>query len=393
MRHLCILGSTGSIGESTLDVVRQHPHHFSIASLTANTQIEKLALQCIEFRPSIAVVSTLDLANKLRSLIGSTKTTVLYGPDGLLEAVRLSQVDTIMAAIVGAAGLLSTLEAAKLGKRILLANKEALVMSGELMINLVRKTGAELLPIDSEHNAIFQCLPQKEIGKDSTQQHLAVKELLLTASGGPFLHRDLSSFQEITPSEACKHPNWAMGRKISVDSATMMNKGLELIEAMWLFDTPPEKIKVVIHPQSIIHSMVRYIDGSIIAQMGAPDMRTPIAYGLGWPNRISSGVQELDFEMLSNLTFHALDNQRFPLLKLARLVAGQGGTAPTIMNAANEIAVAAFLNLQIKFTHINEVVDFVLNTIEISNVENLETILETDKMVRDFTSKYIQRTY
>ena len=393
MRHLCILGSTGSIGENTLDVVRQHPDQFCIASLSANTQIEKLAVQCIEFKPSIAVVSTLDLANQLRNLIGSTKTTVLHGPDGLLEAVRLSQVDTVMAAIVGAAGLLPTLEAAKLGKRILLANKEALVMSGELMINLVRKTGAELLPIDSEHNAIFQCLPQKEIGQDSTQQHLAVKELLLTASGGPFLHRDLSSFQEITPSEACKHPNWAMGRKISVDSATMMNKGLELIEAMWLFDTPPEKIRVVIHPQSIIHSMVRYIDGSIIAQMGAPDMRTPIAYGLGWPNRISSGVRELDFEMLSNLTFHALDDQRFPLLKLARFVAGQGGTAPTIMNAANEIAVAAFLNLQIKFTQINEVVDSVLNTLETSNVENLETILEADKMVRDFTSNYIQRTY
>ena len=393
MRHLCILGSTGSIGENTLDVVRQHPEQFCITSLSANTQIEKLAVQCIEFKPSIAVVSTLDLANQLRNLIGSTKTTVLHGPDGLLEAVRLSQVDTVMAAIVGAAGLLPTLEAAKLGKRILLANKEALVMSGELMINLVRKTGAELLPIDSEHNAIFQCLPQKEIGQDSTQQHLAVKELLLTASGGPFLHRDLSSFQEITPSEACKHPNWAMGRKISVDSATMMNKGLELIEAMWLFDTPPEKIRVVIHPQSIIHSMVRYIDGSIIAQMGAPDMRTPIAYGLGWPNRISSGVRELDFEMLSNLTFHALDDQRFPLLKLARFVAGQGGTAPTIMNAANEIAVAAFLNLQIKFTQINEVVDSVLNTLETSNVENLETILEADKMVRDFTSNYIQRTY
>jgi len=393
MRHLCILGSTGSIGENTLDVVRQHPEQFCIASLSANTQIEKLAVQCIEFKPSIAVVSTLDLANQLRNLIGSTKTTVLHGPDGLLEAVRLSQVDTVMAAIVGAAGLLPTLEAAKLGKRILLANKEALVMSGELMINLVRKTGAELLPIDSEHNAIFQCLPQKEIGQDSTQQHLAVKELLLTASGGPFLHRDLSSFQEITPSEACKHPNWAMGRKISVDSATMMNKGLELIEAMWLFDTPPEKIRVVIHPQSIIHSMVRYIDGSIIAQMGAPDMRTPIAYGLGWPNRISSGVRELDFEMLSNLTFHALDDHRFPLLKLARFVAGQGGTAPTIMNAANEIAVAAFLNLQIKFTQINEVVDSVLNTLETSNVENLETILEADKMVRDFTSNYIQRTY
>jgi len=393
MRHLCILGSTGSIGENTLDVVRQHPDQFCIASLSANTQIEKLAVQCIEFKPSIAVVSTLDLANQLRNLIGSTKTTVLHGPDGLLEAVRLSQVDTVMAAIVGAAGLLPTLEAAKLGKRILLANKEALVMSGELMINLVRKTGAELLPIDSEHNAIFQCLPQKEIGQDSTQQHLAVKELLLTASGGPFLHRDLSSFQDISPAEACKHPNWAMGRKISVDSATMMNKGLELIEAMWLFDTPPEKIRVVVHPQSIIHSMVRYIDGSIIAQMGAPDMRTPIAYGLGWPNRISSGVRELDFEMLSNLTFHALDDQRFPLLKLARFVAGQGGTAPTIMNAANEIAVAAFLNLQIKFTHINEVVDSVLNTLEISNVENLETILEADKMVRDFTSNYIQRTY
>jgi 1-deoxy-D-xylulose-5-phosphate reductoisomerase len=393
MRHICILGSTGSIGENTLDVVRQHPDQFCIASLSANTQIEKLAVQCIEFKPSIAVVSTLDLANQLRNLIGSTKTTVLHGPDGLLEAVRLSQVDTVMAAIVGAAGLLPTLEAAKLGKRILLANKEALVMSGELMINLVRKTGAELLPIDSEHNAIFQCLPQKEIGQDSTQQHLAVKELLLTASGGPFLHRDLSSFQDISPAEACKHPNWAMGRKISVDSATMMNKGLELIEAMWLFDTPPEKIRVVIHPQSIIHSMVRYIDGSIIAQIGAPDMRTPIAYGLGWPNRISSGVRELDFEMLSNLTFHALDDQRFPLLKLARFVAGQGGTAPTIMNAANEIAVAAFLNLQIKFTQINEVVDSVLNTLETSNVENLETILEADKMVRDFTSNYIQRTY
>jgi 1-deoxy-D-xylulose-5-phosphate reductoisomerase len=393
MRQLCILGSTGSIGENTLDVVRQHPDQFCIASLSANTQIEKLAKQCLEFKPVIAVVSTVDLANKLRNLIGATKTIVLHGPDGLIEAVKLSQVDTVMAAIVGAAGLLPTLEAAKLGKRILLANKEALVMSGELMINLVRKTGAELLPIDSEHNAIFQCLPQKEIGQDSTQQHLAVKELLLTASGGPFLHRDLISFQDITPSEACKHPNWSMGRKISVDSATMMNKGLELIEAMWLFDTPPEKIKVVIHPQSIIHSMVRYIDGSIIAQMGAPDMRTPIAYGLGWPNRISSGVRELDFEMLSSLTFHALDDQRFPLLKLARLVAGQGGTAPTIMNAANEIAVAAFLNLQIKFTHINEVVDAVLNTIAISNVENLETILEADKMVRDFTSKYIQRTY
>ncbi len=393
MRQLCILGSTGSIGENTLDVVRQHPDQFCIASLSANTQIEKLAQQCLEFKPVIAVVSTLDLANKLRKLIGATKTTVLHGPDGLIEAVKLSQVDTVMAAIVGAAGLLPTLEAAKLGKRILLANKEALVMSGELMINLVRKTGAELLPIDSEHNAIYQCLPQKAIGQDSTQQHLVVKELLLTASGGPFLHRDLSSFQDITPSEACKHPNWSMGRKISVDSATMMNKGLELIEAMWLFDTLPEKIKVVIHPQSIIHSMVRYIDGSIIAQMGAPDMRTPIAYGLGWPTRISSGVQELDFEMLSNLTFHALDDQRFPLLKLAREVAGQGGTAPTLMNAANEIAVAAFLNLQIKFTHIHEVVDAVLNTLEISSVENLETILEADKMVRDFTSKYIQRTY
>jgi 1-deoxy-D-xylulose-5-phosphate reductoisomerase len=203
----------------------------------------------------------------------------------------------------------------------------------------------------------------------------------------------VSTLDDVTPEQAVAHPNWVMGRKISVDSATMMNKGLELIEAMWLFDTPPEKIKVVIHPQSIIHSMVRYIDGSIIAQMGAPDMRTPIAYGLGWPNRISSGVRELDFEMLSNLTFHALDNQRFPLLKLAKLVAGQGRTAPTIMNAANEIAVAAFLNLQIKFTHIYEVVDYVLNAIDISNVENLETILETDKMVRDFTSKYIQRTY
>jgi 1-deoxy-D-xylulose-5-phosphate reductoisomerase len=298
-----------------------------------------------------------------------------------------------MAAIVGAAGLLPTLEAARLGKRILLANKEALVMSGELMINLVRQSGSELLPIDSEHNAIFQCLPKNQIGQDSSKQHLAVQELLLTASGGPFLHRELNSFHAISPLEACKHPNWVMGRKISVDSATMMNKGLELIEAMLLFDTPPEKIKVVIHPQSIIHSMVRYIDGSIIAQMGAPDMRTPIAYGLGWPDRIAAGVQELDFEMISNLTFHALEDARFPLLKLARSVAGIGGTAPIIMNAANEIAVAAFLDDQIKFTQINEVVDSVLNTLAVCNVENLETVLETDKMVRDFTNNHILTTY
>ncbi|SMC46136.1 1-deoxy-D-xylulose-5-phosphate reductoisomerase [Polynucleobacter kasalickyi] len=387
MRYLCVLGSTGSIGENTLDVVRQHPDKYCISSLSANTQIEKLASQCLEFRPEIAVVSTAELATKLRDLLGESPTTVMYGLDGLIQAVRLTQVDTVMAAIVGAAGLLPTLEAAKLGKRVLLANKEALVMSGELMINLVRQSGAELLPIDSEHNAIFQCLPQNQIGQSSAN---TVKELLLTASGGPFLHRELNSFPDISPAEACKHPNWVMGRKISVDSATMMNKGLELIEAMWLFDTSPEKIKVVIHPQSIIHSMVRYIDGSIIAQLGAPDMRTPIAYGLGWPNRISSGVQELDFEMISNLSFHALEDARFPLLKLARAVAGQGGTAPTIMNAANEIAVAAFLNNQIQFTQINEVVDTVLNTLEVCNVDNLEIVLETDKMVRDFTNKHIQ---
>ena len=393
MRHICILGSTGSIGENTLDVVRQHPEQFTIRALTAHTQIQKLAQQCIEFRPQLVAVSTPELAKQLKTLLGDLKIDILSGPQGLVEAVRVSEVDTVMAAIVGAAGLVPTLEAAKLGRRVLLANKEALVMSGELMINLVRNHGAELLPIDSEHNAIFQCLPPHQLATTSSKPQNFVKEILLTASGGPFLDRDLATFEQITPEQACRHPNWVMGRKISVDSATMMNKGLELIEAMWLFDTPPEFIKVVIHPQSIIHSMVRYIDGSVIAQMGAPDMRTPIAYGLAWPHRMSSGVRELDFNEMMGLTFMGTDYARFPLLKLAREVAKTGGTAATIMNAANEIAVASFLESQINFVQIHQVVQAIVNSQVSCNVDSLETVLEADKIARLMTTNYIQKHF
>lgn len=386
MRNLCILGSTGSIGENTLDVVRQHPDQFSVISLTANSQVEKLAKQCIEFRPQMAVVGNVALVDPLKKLIGNLKIEIYHGPNGLLSAVQSSSVDTVMASIVGAAGLLPTLEAAKLGKRVLLANKEALVMSGELMMNLVKSSGAELLPIDSEHNAIFQCIPPSSY-LDSSE---SIQEILLTASGGPFLQRELNTFDTITPQEACKHPNWVMGRKISVDSATMMNKGLELIEAMWLFNTAPEKIKVVIHPQSTIHSMVRFIDGSVIAQLGSPDMRIPIAYGLAWPKRISTGVKPLEFDETTNLKFHPLDYQRYPILKIARQVASQGGTAPTMMNAANEVAVEYFLNEKIKFTQIFELVESVLNKHVIYPVKNLDSVLEADKIARLSTLDLIQ---
>jgi 1-deoxy-D-xylulose-5-phosphate reductoisomerase len=387
MRGLCILGSTGSIGENTLDVVARHPDLFRVKTLTANTQIDKLAKQCMLFQPEIAVVGNSELAKQLKLLLPNSFTQVLFGPEGLIEAVMHHQVDTVMSAIVGAAGLLPTIEAARAGKRILLANKEALVMSGQILMDAVTHSGAELLPIDSEHNAIYQCLPHNK-----KSNPLEIEELLLTASGGPFLQRPLETLINVTPEEACAHPNWVMGRKISVDSSTMMNKGLELIEAMWLFQMPQEKIQIVIHPQSVIHSLVRYVDGSILAQLGEPDMRTPIAYGLGWPKRITSGVKPLDMMHLSELNFMPADVQRFPAILLAREAARVKGTAPAIMNAANEVVVDSFLNRQITYPQIVQIITQVLENTPSEPATSLELVLSVDQLAREKTRQYILET-
>jgi 1-deoxy-D-xylulose-5-phosphate reductoisomerase len=384
MRGLCILGSTGSIGENTLDVVARHPDLFKVKTLTANTQIEKLAKQCVQFQPEIAVVGNAELAKQLKSLLSNSSTQVMFGPEGLIEAVMHHQVDTVMSAIVGAAGLLPTIEAARAGKRILLANKEALVMSGQILMDAVTQSGAELLPIDSEHNAIYQCLPHNK-----ETNPLEIEELLLTASGGPFLQRPIDTLIHVTPEEACAHPNWVMGRKISVDSSTMMNKGLELIEAMWLFQMPQEKIQIVIHPQSVIHSLVRYVDGSLLAQLGEPDMRTPIAFGLGWPKRITSGVKPLDMMQLTQLNFMPADIQRFPAITLAREAARLKGTAPAIMNAANEVAVDSFLNRQITYPQIVQIIAHILENIPSEPASSLELVLSIDQLARDKTKQYI----
>jgi len=385
MRGLCILGSTGSIGENTLDVVARHPYLFRVKTLTANTQIDKLAKQCIQFQPEIAVVGNAELAQKLKSLLPNSSTQVLFGPEGLIEAVMHHQVDTVMSAIVGAAGLLPTIEAARAGKRILLANKEALVISGQILMDVVAQSGAELLPIDSEHNAIYQCLPH-----NNQSNPLEVEELLLTASGGPFLHRPIDTLINVTPEEACAHPNWVMGRKISVDSSTMMNKGLELIEAMWLFQMPQEKIQIVIHPQSVIHSLVRYVDGSLLAQLGEPDMRTPIAFGLGWPQRITSGVKPLDMMQIGQLNFMPADVKRFPAILLAREAARLKGTAPAIMNAANEVAVESFLNRQITYPQIVQIITQVLENIPSEPATTLDLVLSIDQLAREKTKQFIR---
>jgi 1-deoxy-D-xylulose-5-phosphate reductoisomerase len=385
MRGLCILGSTGSIGENTLDVVARHPDLFRVKTLTANTQIDKLAKQCMQFQPEIAVVGNAELATKLKSFLTNSSTQVLFGPAGLIEAVMHHQVDTVMSAIVGAAGLLPTIEAARAGKRILLANKEALVISGQILMDVVAHSGAELLPIDSEHNAIYQCLPHNK-----QSNPLEVEELLLTASGGPFLHRPIDTLIDITPKEACAHPNWVMGRKISVDSSTMMNKGLELIEAMWLFQMPQEKIQIVIHPQSVIHSLVRYVDGSLLAQLGEPDMRTPIAFGLGWPQRITSGVKPLDMMQIGQLNFMPADVKRFPAILLAREAARLKGTAPAIMNAANEVAVESFLNRQITYPQIVQIITQVLENIPSEPATTLDLVLSIDQLAREKTKQFIR---
>ena len=388
MRHICVLGSTGSIGVSTLDVIRAHPHLFKVESLTAHSNIELLAKQCAEFKPRMVVLGSADAANRLNAQLKTMglNISVEHGAEALVTASTLTSVDTVMAAIVGAAGLLPTIEAAKLGKRILLANKEALVMAGDIFMSAVASSGAELLPIDSEHNAIYQCLPDANTsngGSRGKYASLGVKEILLTASGGPFRNHSLDQLKEVTPDQACAHPNWIMGRKISVDSATMMNKGLEVIEAHHLFGLSSEQIKVLIHPQSVVHSMVRYIDGSVIAQLGQPDMKTPIAYGLGWPLRIDAGVKELDFTLAHDLSFEPVDLSRFPCLSLSYKVLSAGGLAPAILNAANEVAVDSFLNHRIRFTQIAELVERVLNQTQVSGAMSLDGILEADNVARE----------
>ncbi|AQM18986.1 MULTISPECIES: 1-deoxy-D-xylulose-5-phosphate reductoisomerase [Vibrio] len=398
MRKLTILGATGSIGASTLKVVAQNPEHFSVVALAAGNNVNKMRELCQRWQPVYAVMANQKAADELLAQLQSLnlKTTVLFGEDAMCHVAALDEVDTVMAAIVGAAGLLPTMAAVKAGKRVLLANKEALVMSGQLFIDAVEKHGAELLPVDSEHNAIFQCLPpeiQGSLGRCDLQEH-GVQHILLTGSGGPFRYSDLSTLADVSPQQAIAHPNWSMGPKISVDSATMMNKGLEYIEAKWLFNASKQQLKVLIHPQSVIHSMVQYRDGSVLAQMGEPDMSTPIALTLSYPERITAGVPALDFTKLSNLSFMDVDYERYPCLGLAIDACYQGQHATTSLNAANEIAVEAFLNKQIRFTDIAQVNERVLSKVCAAHTQlhcyDLESLLELDRMARTIAQQIIQ---
>lgn len=376
-----VLGSTGSIGLSTLDVLARHPDRYRIAALTANSDVERILAQCIEHRPQWAVMADAGAAERLATALrtASPETQVLSGVEGLETVAAHSDVDTVMAAIVGSAGLLPTLAAVRAGKRVLLANKEALVMSGRLFMDEVRRSGALLLPIDSEHNAVFQCMPSHfTSGLAAT----GVERILLTASGGPFRNFSADQLAKVKPEQAVAHPNWVMGRKISVDSATMMNKGLEVIEARWLFDTEPSRIEVVLHPQSIVHSMVAYSDGSVLAQLGNPDMRTPIAHALAWPERIDSGVAPLDITQIGRLDFERPDWVRFPSLRLAYEAMAAGGTATAVLNAANEVAVQSFLDGHLRFTEISRVVEDVLGVSTNQEVDSLDTVLAVDAEAR-----------
>ncbi len=380
MIGVAVLGSTGSIGESTLDVLARHPGQFRLVALAAGRNVERLAAQCLRFKPDYASLTDPAHADDLaRRLAGAgLPTQVLSGPESLEYIARLPSAPYVMAAVVGAAGLASTLAAARAGKRLLLANKESLVMASELVLGAVREGGATLIPIDSEHNAIFQCLPGDAV---VGSQPKGVRRLLLTASGGPF--RDFGGdLREVTPEQACAHPNWVMGRKISVDSATLMNKGLELIEACALFGLPPERVEILIHPQSVIHSMVEYLDGSVLAQLGSPDMRTPIAQALAWPQRFEAGVQSLDFVSLGRLDFRSPDPQRFPCLRLATEAIRAGGTAPAILNAANEVAVQAFLDKRLNFLDLAAVIESVMNTVNAGTATDLAAILGADQLAR-----------
>jgi 1-deoxy-D-xylulose-5-phosphate reductoisomerase len=377
VKEITILGSTGSIGVNTLDVISRHRDKFNIKALTANTNLDVFLEQCIQYKPEYAVMADEECASKLGEKLKkeAPDISVLAGADGLLQVAELETVDYVMAAIVGAAGLLPTLGAAKAGKRVLLANKEALVMSGKLFMDTVLQNNAELIPIDSEHNAIFQCT--------SAANTSSISNIMLTASGGPFLDTPMNELSSKTPEQACKHPKWDMGRKISVDSATMMNKGLEVIEASWLFNIKSETIKVVIHPQSIIHSLVEYKDGSVLAQLGNPDMRIPIAYGLAWPERIDTCVQRLDLFDIAHLDFKEVEADRFPCLQLAREAIKQGGTSCVILNAANEVAVNEFLNKRIKFTDIATIIESVMSDITQNSANTLEVILRDDGLARN----------
>ncbi|GHU14305.1 1-deoxy-D-xylulose 5-phosphate reductoisomerase [Betaproteobacteria bacterium] len=378
---LTILGSTGSIGKSTLEVLRLHPERYRVFALCAHRQWEGLLEQCREFTPDYAVLGGAEDAARLQAALrdSGVKTEVLYGADALCQVAAAAKADTVMAAIVGAAGLAPALSAVTAGKRVLLANKEALVMTGDLFMQAVARHGATLLPVDSEHNAIFQSLPA---GFKPGLVHTGVRRLLLTASGGPFRNRAAATFEAVTPEEACAHPNWAMGRKISVDSASMMNKGLELIEARWLFGVPGERIQVVVHPQSVIHSLVEYVDGSVLAQLGNPDMRTPIAHALAYPERIESGVSPLDLFQMARLDFQAPDFGRFPCLKLAYAALAAGGTAQAILNAANEIAVEAFLSRRLSFPGIARLVSAVLDALPVTPADTLEAVQSADAEAR-----------
>ena len=391
IKNVAILGSTGSIGVNTLDVIARHADRFCVFALSASSRVEELALQCEKFRPRFAAIADATLADALRTRLKAAgcDTEVLAGEGALSEIAAHSDTDVVMAAIVGAAGLPSSLAAARAGKTVLLANKEALVMAGRIFMNAVHENGATLLPIDSEHNAIFQSLP-RHFSDGLT--NVGVRRIILTASGGPFRTRSAGELANVTPEQACAHPNWVMGRKISVDSATMMNKGLEVIEAHWLFNAPAEMIEVVIHPQSVVHSMVEYLDGSVIAQMGNPDMRTPIAYGLGFPDRIDAGVSALDLAKTGKLEFETIDMLRFPCVRLAYDALRKGGTAPTVLNAANEIAVEAFLNGSLAFTDIPRVIDDVLANTTIGVAESLSDILAADSIARHHARERIARS-
>jgi len=386
-RRLCILGATGSIGESTLDVVARNPDRFEVVALAANRNTRKLAEQCARFGARLAVIADRakvdELADDLKT--AGSNADILGGEEGLITAVGLPEVDTVMAAIVGAAGLAPTFQAAREGKTILLANKESLVIAGEVFVDQARRTGARVLPVDSEHNAIFQSLPPNFTDGLDT---IGVEKIILTASGGPLLDLPAEQLVAVTPEQACAHPNWDMGQKISVDSATLMNKGLEVIEARWLFNARPEQIDVLVHPQSIVHSMVSYRDGSVIAQLGTPDMRTPIANVLAWPERIHAGVPHLNLAQINDLSFCEPDLDRFPCLRLAFSVMKAGNNAPAVLNAANEIAVEYFLKGRIGFNRIPDLVEDVLNRVPTAPIVCLEDVFEQDRLAREQAEMY-----
>ncbi len=391
MQNITILGSTGTIGEQTLDVIKRHAERYQVFALTANTNTRVLLQQCLDFQPQYAVMLDKDAAKSLASELAAhrSKTIVLSGLSNLEQVCSDAAVDTVMAAIVGAAGLKPAMAAAKAGKRILLANKETLVMAGSLFMDAVKQGGATLLPIDSEHNAIFQVMPSQRLDQLADS---GIRKIILTASGGPFRQHTQAQIEQATPAMALKHPNWVMGAKITIDSATLMNKGLEVIEAHWLFNAKPAQIEVVVHPQSVIHSMVEYVDGSVLAQLGNPDMRTPIAYGLAYPDRIDSGVTSLDFLTIGQLEFEAPDTKRFPCLQLAYDALNLGGTASTILNAANEVAVNAFLKEQITFKGIPALIASALSSLSIEHVTSIEHLVEVDQLARQYASDWIARS-